>query len=236
MKPWQILFAHRKSFSAAFLGQFLVVPMPLLAAALTQRVIDQVVSKDFLRIGLWLALALAGLEVLTQVLARIWYMTQYDLLAGIVERLRLNAVRVGLGNHSQAVGVLADRLQSDPNTLGAYPAELYKGVLRFVFSFIATLILLRISVWLTVLTLIPMSLFVIGIRGLQGRLVSLQNGLAEREAAVTTALDEIVRNAPSILRHNGRSNAVDISTLTIQDKFLWRSTVWRRRLVRRSWL
>ena len=208
MNPWQTLLAHRKAFTLAFAGQFLVVPMPLLAALLTQRVIDLIVLRDFVWLGLWLAAALATLEVLTQGFARSWYMAQYDLLAGIVERFRLNAARVALGNRLQTVGVLADRIQNDPNTLGAYPAELYKSVLRFIFSFVAIIVLLRISVWLTVVTVIPMSLFVVGIRSLQNRLINLQNEVAEREAAVTTALDEIVRNAPSILRHGGRNSAL----------------------------
>lgn len=208
MNPWQTLLAHRKEFTVAFIGQFFVVPMPLLAALLTQKVIDQVVSKDFFWLGLWLAAGLAALEVLTQGFARSWYMAQYDLLAGIVERSRLNAVRVALGNRLQAVGILSDRIQHDPDTLGAYPAELYKSVLRFLFGLVATIILLRINVWLTILTLIPMSLFVAGIRSLQKRLIDLQNEVAEKEAAVTTALDEIVRNAPSILRHGGQNNAL----------------------------
>ena len=208
MNPLQILLTQGKAFSVAFLWQFLVVPLPLLAGFLMQRVIDQVVTNDFMRFGLGLAAGLSVLEILTQRFLRLWYLAHYDLLAGVLERYRLNAFRTAFGNRRQTVGVLADRIQSDPDVLGQYPAELYKSVLRLAFSFVATIVLLRISVWLTVLTLIPLLLFVIGIRNAQERMVELQNHVAEKEAAVMTTVDEIIHNGSTILRHNGRGNAL----------------------------
>ncbi len=208
MNPWQILSAHRKATALALVLQFFLLLLPLTAAWLTQMVIDQIQTQDFIRLGIWLVLGLGVLQVLTQTLARAWHMAQYDLLAAIVERLRLSAFQSALSNKTKPTGGLAARIQHDPDVLGAYSAEFYKAVLRIFFSFMAVSFLLSIHVWATVATVIPMLLFVLGIRLLQKKLIQMQDEVAKKESAVTTTLDEIIRNAPSILRHGGQDKAV----------------------------
>jgi ATP-binding cassette, subfamily B, bacterial len=202
----RVLLAHRGVFWIAFFWQCACQGLPLLTGLVIQQLIDQL-GKDFVPRGLWLAVALAGLEVLYALVVRTWVMAGWDLINGIQERFRINAFQVALENRIQPVAMLVDRIY-DTYQISMFPAELYRSFARVIFGLVALVLLWRINPWITAATFIPMAAFVFGVSTLRQRLVDLENENAALEADSSATLEELIRNAEVVQRHGGQEKAV----------------------------
>jgi ATP-binding cassette, subfamily B, bacterial len=202
----RVLLAHRGVFWIALFWQCAWQGVPLVTGLIVQQLIDQL-GKDFVPRGLWLAVALAGLEVLYALVLRNWTMAQVDLIYGIWERFQINAFRVALENRIQPVAVLVDRI-GDTYSISMFPAELYRSFARVIFGLVALVLLWRINPWITAATFVPMAAFVFGVSTLRKRLVDLENENASLEADSSATLEELIRNAEVVQRHGGQEKAV----------------------------
>ncbi len=206
MSAVRVLLAHRGVFWIALFWQCAWQGVPLLTGFVIQQLIDQL-GADFVPRGLWLAIALAGLEVLYALVMRNWTMAQWDLIFGMFERFQINAFRVALENRIQPVAVLVNRI-GDTFPISWFPAELYRSFARVIFGMVALVLLWRINPWITAATFVPMAAFVFGVSTLRQRLVDLENENASLEADSSATLEELLRNAEVVQRHGGQEKAV----------------------------
>ena len=206
MSALRVLLAHRAVFWIALFWQCVCQGLPLLTGLVIQQLIDQL-GTDFVPRGLWLAVVLAGLEVLYALVVRTWVMAGWDLVFGMFERFQINAFRVALENRTQPVAVLVDRI-GDTFPISWFPAEIYRSFARVIFAAVALVLLWRINPWITAATFVPMAAFVFGVSTLRQRLVDLENENASFEADSSATLEELIRNAEVVQRHGGQEKAV----------------------------